>query len=814
MDLLLQDIRYAARKLIRSPGFTLVVITTLALAIGATTAVFSIIDGVLLKPLAFRAPDGLVRVASVGREGKPTSMSYMDFMDYRSRSRLVPAMSAIDQSTENFTAPGAAPLRLRAATVNANFFDLIGVPAIVGRTFASGEDQQGASPTVVLGEGVWRSRFAADQRVIGRTIDLNDKPYTVIGVAPSSINYPHGVDVWLPMIPTTDDLDPANRGAHSLGGIGRLAPGTTPQRAATEISGIAKQLSAQFPETNAEFGGTALPLTEAIVGDVRPALLTMLGCVCFVLLIACANVANLMLVRASSRETEMAVRTALGAGRGRLVRQLITESLLLSFTGAIIGTAVASWVVDAVRTFGPRGVPRLYDVSINPTVLTFTAVVAVASGLLFGLVPAIQSAGMSLGQLLRDSTRGSSGRRGAQRTRGVLVVAEMALAVVLLIGAGLLTRSFVRLMEVNPGYEAEHVVTMSVSLPDKKYPWDNEQIAFANAVIERMRHLPGAQDAALAYGRPLSENGMGITFNRDDRPKTVAGKPNVADIRVVTAGFFSTLKIPIVSGRGLLETDRAGAPAVVVVSQHFAKHFFPNENPIGKHITLGWGRQRSANKADTVSAGGEIVGVAADIKARGAAADAPETIYLPFAQTPISDVSVLIRSTASPALVIGSGRAAIKEVDGNLPVFDEKTMTDAVSDSVGQPRFYTQLLASFAGIALILAALGIYGVISYTVSQRTRELGIRIALGASRGGIINLVVTQGMVLTGTGVVIGLAGAYWLTRLIAKMLFDVPPFDPLTFSAVAVVLLGVAGLASYIPARRAARVDPIIAMRAE
>jgi putative ABC transport system permease protein len=390
----------------------------------------------------------------------------------------------------------------------------------------------------------------------------------------------------------------------------------------------------------------------------------------------------------------------------------------------------------------------------------------------------------------------------------------MALAVVLLIGAGLLTRSFVQLMKVNPGYQPEHVVTMSVSLPDKKYPWDQQQIAFANAVVEQMRRLPGAQDAALAFGRPLSENGMRITFNRDDRPKTPTGKPIVADIRIVSPGFFSTLKIPLIVGRGFVETDRAGAPQVVVVSQHFAAHFFPNENPIGKRITLGWGRQRSADKADTVNAGGEIVGVAADIKARGARADAPETIYLPFAQAPISDLSVLIRSTASTSLVITSARAALKAIDADLPVFDEKTMSDAVSDSIGQPRFYTELLASFAAIALLLATLGIYGVISYTVSQRTRELGIRIALGASRGGIINLVVLQGMLLTGTGVAVGLAGAYWLTRLIATLLFGVPPFDPTTFGVVAVVLLGVAALASYIPARRAALVDPIIAMRAE
>jgi putative ABC transport system permease protein len=814
MDNLLQDIRYAARKLLRTPGFSVVVVATLAVAIGATTAVFSIVDGVLLKPLAFHEPDRLVEVTSIGRDGKPNAMSYLDYADYRARSRLVPEMSAIDETTQNITSNGTDPLRLRAARVNANFFDLVGVRPIAGRTFAKGEDLQSATPTVVLGEAFWRSRFGGDARIIGTTVELNAKPYTVIGVAPSSINYPHGVDAWLPMIPTTDELDPAERGAHFLDGIGRLAPRASVDQARSELAGIAKQLSKAYPESDTDFGAGAQSLTEAVVGDVRPALLIMLGCVGFVLLIACANVANLLLVRASTRETEMAVRTALGAGRSQLVRQLLTESLLLSGVGAIIGIALAAWVVDAVRAFGPRGVPRLYDVSINGTVLLFTAGIALVTGVLFGLIPAMQSAKTSLGQILKDSTRGSSGRRGTQRTRAVLVVTEMALAVILLIGAGLLTRSFVQLMNVNPGYQPEHVVTMSVSLPDKKYPWDHEQIAFANDVVEQMRRLPGAQDAALAFGRPLSQSGMRITFNRDDRPKTPPGKPLLADIRVVTPGFFSTLKIPLAAGRGFLETDRAGAPQVVVVSQRFAKHFFPNENPIGKRITLGWGRQRSADKADTVSAGGEIVGVATDIKARGARADAPETIYLPFEQATITDLSVLIRSTASPGLVISSARAALKGIDPDLPVFDEKTMTDVVSDSVGEPRFYAELLASFAAIALLLATLGIYGVISYAVSQRTRELGIRIALGASRSGIISLVVVQGMLLTATGVGVGLAASYWLTGLIAKLLFGVPSIDPLTFGGVAVVLLGVAAAATFIPARRAALVDPIIAMRTE
>ncbi|HVT37827.1 MAG TPA: ABC transporter permease [Gemmatimonadaceae bacterium] len=814
MDLFLQDVRYAARKLVRSPGFTFVAVTTLALAIGATTAVFSIVNGVLLKPLPFANPEGLVRVASLGRDGKPASMSYLDFMDYRAQSRLVPAMSAMSQSTKNFTAAGSQPMRLNAYRVNANFFDVVGVHPRVGRAFSGGDDKSGAAPVVLVAEGLWKSRFGGDSSIIGRTILLDAKPYTVIGVAPAAINYPKGADVWMPFVPTGDDTDPANRGAHYMRGIGRLASGATADRARADLGQIAAQLARQYPESNAEFGATAIPLRDAIVGNVRTALLVMLGCVGFVLLIACANVANLLLVRASSRESEIAVRAALGAGRMQLMRQLVTESVLLSVSGAAIGTALAAWVLGAVRRFGPAGVPRLDEVSIDGSVLAFTALVAVMTGVLFGLVPAIHALKTNLGQMLRESTRGSSGRRGTQRTRSSLIVTEMALAVILLIGAGLLTRSFVHLMQVNPGYQPEHVVTMSLSLPDKKYPWDNEQIAFGNAIVEQMKALPGAQNAAVGFGRPLSDDGMRVTFNRNDRPRSQPGKRTVADVRVVSPGFFATLGMKMVQGRELLETDRADAPPVLVVSQQFVRKFFPDESPVGKKITLGWGRQRSANKADTVSAGGEIVGVVADIKARGAASDAPETVYLPFAQAPISDMSVLVRSTAPPAVLISAARARIKEVDPDLPIFDVKTMSDAVSESVAQPRFYTILLGSFAAIALLLAALGIYGVISYTVSQRTRELGIRIALGSSQRGVMRLVVGQGMALTGAGVALGLAGSYWLTRLIASLLFGVGAADAPTFGAVAVILLAVAGLASYIPARRAARVDPLIAMRAE
>ena len=813
MDTLLREVRYAARKLLRTPAFTTIVVGTLSLAIGATTAVFSIVNGILLEPLPLRDASRVVAVSSLGRNGDRNPMSYADFMDYRAQSKLVPAMSALDVGTHNLTGATGEPLRLTGARVNANFFGIIVITPILGRGFAPGEDRKNAERTVVLDEGLWRSRFGSDPRIIGRQLAIDGHQYSVIGVAPH-VELPRASDVWLPLIPENGEDDPSNRGAHYLRGVGRLAESATVERAAVELAQIAKQLERQYPATNTHFSATAIPLRDSIVGSVRPALLVMLGGVGFVLLIACANVANLLLVRASTRETEIAVRTALGAGKRQLVRQLVTESMMLALAGCIIGTALAAWAVDAVKAFGPRGVPRLSNVAIDARVLGFSVVVAVITGLLFGLAPALHAAKTNVGQMLKESTRGSSGRRGTRRLRGALVVAEMALAVVLLIGAGLLARSFVALMNVDLGYRPENVVTMSVSLPATKYPWDQEALNFEHALLERVRHLPQVQSAALAFGRPLSENGMRVTFERSDRPHSTPDNRLVADVRAVTPGFFSTLHIPLIAGRALAETDLASSAPVVVVSQAFAKQFYPNENAIGKHIVVGWGRQRSANKADTVSAGGEIVGVVGDIRSLSPTQAPPATIYLDFDQAPISDLSLLVRSTASTAAIVNGSRGAIKEVDGDLPIFDVKTMTEAVSESVSQPRFYATLLGSFAMIALVIAALGIYGVISYAVSQRTRELGIRIALGAQRDRVVRLVIGQGLALTIVGIVVGIVGAAALTRLLASLLFGVTPADPLTFAAVSAVFLIVACLASYLPARRAARVDPIIAMRGE
>ncbi|MGH7655396.1 MAG: ADOP family duplicated permease, partial [Gemmatimonadaceae bacterium] len=808
-----QDLRYAARKLRRTPGFTFVAVATLAIAIGATTSVFSIVNTVLLKPLPFREPGRLVRVASLWR-GRPSAMSYLDYVDYRAQSKLIPAMAAFDVRTQNLTLPNAPPRRLVAARVNANFFSVVGVKPVLGRAFAAPDEVRDGARVAMLSEGLWRSTFGGDSSVIGRSITLNANPVTVVGIAPSTIDYPRGVEIWVPQVPTTDDIDPGNRGSHYLQAVGRLAPGATAEQAKIELGAIADRLARQYPVGDASHGETAIPLRDSIVGNLQKSLYVLLGCVGFVLLIACANVANLLLVRAAIREPEIAVRAAMGASRARIIRQLVTESVLLSVGGAVIGTALAAWIVSTVRAYGPSTVPRLDEVVLDGRVLAFSASVALATGVLFGLVPALHAARANLGELLRDGARGSSGRKGVHRTRNALVVAEMALAVILLVGAGLLSRSFVNLLRTEPGYEPENLVTMSVSLPSKKYPWDAQSIAFANTVIEQMRNLPGATHAAVAQGRPLTYNSSRVSFDRDDRPPAPPGKSTSADLRFISADFFRTIGTKIVQGRDLLETDRAGAPQVLIVSQQFAKEFFPNETAIGKHITLGYGWQRTANVADTATVRGEIVGVAADVDAFGPGSAVVETIYVPFEQTPVPDMSILVRSNAAPASVLNMARARLREIDPDLPVYDAMAMTDALSASVAQPRFYMVLLGSFAGVALLLAALGIYGVVSYAVSQRTRELGIRIALGASRAGVTRLVVSQAIMLTATGVVLGWAGAYALTRFVSTMLFGVGRVDATTFVAVAAVLVAVALIASLVPARRAARVDPLIAMRAE
>ena len=806
---MLQDIRYAVRKLSRTPGFTAIAAFTLALAIGATTAIFSVIDGVLLKPLPFRDPERVVRVTNM-RDGNRMVSSVPDYLDIRTQSKSYSSLAAIDAQAMNLTG-GSEPERVAAARVGAAFWSLLGVTPEIGRGFAPNEDSLSAGRTVMLSDGLWKRRFGADRRIVGKTIALDGNSYTVIGVAPAGFSFPDRPDVWIPLVFSQDDVNPEGRGAHWMGIIGRLAPNVTVAQATSELVTITRRLEQQYPESNTNMTGAVIPMQEYMVGDVRPALYVMLGAVAFVLLIACANVANLLLVRAASRESEMAVRTALGAGSWRIVRQLVIESVLLAGLGGVFGTLLALWGVDLLLAMAPNGLPRINEVSVNGSVLLFTAAVTVLTGVLFGMFPALHTARANVSGMLKDATRGSSGGVASRRARNTLVMAEMALAVVLLVGAGLLIRSFTKLLAVDPGFRAERVVTFAIAAPDTKYGQYAQRRVLATNLIERMKRVPGAQGAAIVTGMPLTNIMMRTSAHIVGTPPERPAERKVTDVAMATPGYFATMGIPLISGRDFTDRDGSGAPVVAIVNQEFVKRYFPNENPIGKRIELGW-EQDTAATGGNMTLGGEIVGVVGNVKRRGLSREVfPET-YASFMQPTFSNFSVVVRSTADPSTVMAAIRAQVRELDRDLPLSELRQVKELVSASVSRPRFYTTILGVFAAIALVLAAVGIYGVISYAVSLRTRELGIRIALGASGRQVSGLVLQQGVGLAIAGVLLGGAGAYWLTRLLSKLLFGVSATDPLTFVGVAALLTAIAAIASFVPARRAAKVDPLLAMR--
>ncbi|HUX33733.1 MAG TPA: ABC transporter permease [Gemmatimonadaceae bacterium] len=813
MNLLFQEFRYAARKLLRAPGFTAIAVLTLALGIGATTAVFSVVYNVLLKPLPYRDAGQLVSVESI-RNGDPMPMSPLDFIDYRQQTRSFASMAAIDRGTINLTGVGSQPVRLRSTRVSASFFGVLGVEAVRGRLFRAGEDKPGAPRVVVLSYGTWRSEFGGDPRVIGQTVSLDGNPYSVIGVTPSWMRYPENTELWVPMQFRPDELDPGNRGAHSLDGIARLAPGVTVQAATRDLGGVAARLATAYPESNAEFGAGAYPLQAQMVQNARAALLMLMGAVAFVLLVACTNVANLLLVRASAREAEMAVRTALGASRWRIVRQLAAESILLAGMGTVAGILLAAWAVDALVAFGPHGLPRLDEVSMDGRAVLFAAVLAVVTGLLFGAAPAIHAVRSDISEMLRGGGRGANGRRHGQRTRHALVVAETALAVVLLVGAGLFLRSFARLLADDPGFKPAHVTTATVSLPANKYRLDRDASSFADRLTARVRALPGVSDVAIGFGRPLYRGHIRTAFEVAGWAPSTPNSRRLTFVRSVSPAYFKLLGIPLDSGRTFTDADRADARQVVVVNEELVRRYFRNgESPIGKHITLGWDRDTLEWGARSM-VGGEIVGVVRDVTEHGPGSKVEPTVYTPFAQVPVTDITVLVQSKGTLASVARGLRAALRDVDPDLPLFDVTTMDAALAESVAEPRFYTMLLSGFAGVALLLAAIGIYGVIAYSVSLRHREIGIRLALGATRARVMRLTLGQGVVLAAAGIPVGLVVAFWLTRYVSGLLFGVGGLDPVTFGVVPLVLMGVAAVASYVPARRAARVDPVVTMRAE
>jgi putative ABC transport system permease protein len=815
METLFQDLRYAFRMLLKRPGFTAVAVLALALGIGANSAIFSVVNGVVLRALPYKDPEGLMMVwsllqAPAGSQEFPVSAA--DFTDWRDQNQVFEQIAAFHSQPFNITGAGE-PEFLGGVRASANLFSLLGIEAKLGRTFLPEEDQPGAGHVVIISHGLWERRFGSDPNIIGQKLTLNDEPYTVVGVMPpgfqfprkgempAGYQFPRQADLYTPLAWTPNQI--GNRGREFLAVIARLKPGVTVAQASADMDGIAERLKQQYPQFNANKEVVIVPLHQQVVSKVRTALLVLLGAVGFVLLIACANVANLLLARAASRQKEIAIRTALGASRSRVIRQLLTESMLLSLTGGTLGLLLSMWGVDLLTAISPANLPRVDTISVDVRVFAFTLAVSLLTGIIFGLVPAIQASKPDVNEALKEGGRASS--VGHNRFRSVLVVSEVALSLVLLIGAGLMIRSFVHLLNSSPGLKPENVLTLDVGLPRTKYTGP-QQAAFFQQVIERLKSLPGVQSAGAVYPLPLSGAEEGMGFGIAGRAALAPGEVYSAGPRWVSPDYFNVMGISLLRGRELTERDGSDSPRVVVINEAMAARYFPDEEPIGRRVAFD-----QVNKAPNWR---EIVGVVGDVKHLALDSDPKPEMYFPFTQFPSFFMTLVVRTSGDPLNLVAAARSEVLAVKNDQPISNVHTMEELLSNSVAQRRFNMLLLSIFAGVALLLAAVGIYGVMSYSVAQRTHELGVRMALGAQTSHVLALVVKQGMTLALAGVGIGLAAAFALTRILASLLYGVSATDPLTFSVIALLLASVALLACYLPARRATKVDPMIALRYE
>ncbi len=808
MSALLHDLRYAVRTLSRAPGFTAVAIMTLSLGIGANTAIFSLVNATLLRDLPYPSAGSIVRVYQTHSEGRSTA-SPSDFVDWRAESKAFTAMAAFHRNSYTLTESGE-PQQIRAAQVTGDFFGVLAVPLALGRAIGASDAEMGAEPTVVLGNEVWRTQFGADPRVIGTRVQLDGSAYTVIGVAAPGFEYPRGAAIWTPRRFSADDLA-TQRGAHYLDVVARLAPEMTVERASTEIAGIAERLAAEYPTTNRETSGTVIPLRESLVGDVRAALYVLLGAVALVLLIACANVANLLVARALSRRRDLALRQAVGASRGRLTRMVLAESLVLAVAGGSIGVLLAAWGTPLLAQLRPDD-PFLQAASIDMRVLLVTMAVSLFTGLLFGIFPALRLVPPhGLSQQLVGGGRGSSVTAEAHRARRVLAISEMMLAFVLLVGAGLLMRSFVALQRTDLGFATDSRLSFTVATPDARYDTPERVESFYTQVIERMRAIPGVEQLGATQALPLSGNSFGITAHSiDGRELPEEEKDRLAtQIRIVRPDFFSAMSIPVVRGRAIEDTDRMGAPGAIVLSESAAELMFPGIEALGHEAVIGTSFGLGRGRA-----GGTVVGVVRDTRDFGADDAQRPMLYLSHAQYPVSTLQFVVQANRAPETLTGPLREAVATVDPQIPVFGVETMESRFSESIAQPRFLMTLLALFAFTAIVLASIGLYGVISYGVSERTREIGIRMALGARQSDVLGMIMRRGWGLGVWGIALGLVAAFAGARMLSAQLYGVQPIDPLTLAAAVLILMPVALLASWIPARRAARVDPAITLRME
>lgn len=810
MDVVWKNLVYSVRMLMKKPGLTAIAIIAMGLGIGANTAIFSVVNTVLLQPLPYDQPEQLVRLATEQRnqalDGRGT-FSVPDFFDVQQSTKTLSYVATAQRSGTIFT-EGGDPERLIGAAVSADYFPLLGVKPILGRVFTRDEDKPGAAPVLLISEGLWRRRFGSDPNIIGREINFGGKT-TVIGIMPAGFEYPisdDNQDFWEPTF-TADFLTRAvreERANRILDVFGRLKPGATIEQAKAELDLLSRQIEQQSPVSNTNVIFNAVSMHEDITRDYRSALLVLLGAVGLVLLIACANVANLLLARAAARQKEVAIRMALGASRGRIASQLLTESVLLSLVGGAVGLLLASWGMDLLIAYGPADVPRLRDVSLDRYVLFFTFGIATLTGVLFGLAPALNASKPDPGRMLNESGRGAA-QGGRNWMRSGLIVSEVALSLMLLVGAGLLIHSFWRLLHTDAGFDPKGVLALDIPLSRATYEKPEQRAAAFQQLIGRIKTVPGVRDASVVSNVPLTDRDIEVSFQVEGREPYKPGEEAVADYTVAGSEYFRTMNIAVLRGRAFTDQDTANSPHVMVVSNAFVKRYFPDEEAVGRRIVFD-GSDKTAR---------EIVGVVADVRRDGLDENVQPEMYVSQLQRPERRMNLVIRTEAGDASQLTqAARAEVKAFDPNQIIWRVQTLDELLSTSVAPRRFNMLLLGIFSGVALVLAAVGLYGVMSYSVSWRTREIGIRMALGAKRADVLRLVVRQGMTMTLIGLALGLVGAFAISRVLRGLLFGVSPTDPLTFVAVSIVLLVVALLACLVPARRATRVDPIIALRTE
>ncbi|MDA2936770.1 ABC transporter permease [Acidobacteria bacterium AH-259-A15] len=804
MSALLQDLRYGVRMLTKNPGFTVVAVLTLALGIGANTAIFSVVNGVLLHPLPYPDSDRLVMLweTYVQKGWFQGSASLPNFTDWRERNQTFEEMAAFRTTGANLSGEDQ-PDRVTVADVTHRFFSILGVETALGRTFLPEEDQPGRAKVVVLSHGLWERRFGADPNTLGQKLMLNGEAATVVGVMPAAFDFPEDIDLWAPLA-----LDSTQRGRRSqfLRVIARLKPALTLEQAQAQMDIIARQLGKEYPRTNRDWGINVLSLYDHTVGTMRPALLILLGAVGFVLLIACANVANLFLARATGREKEMAIRAALGAGRKRIIRQLLTESGVLAVLAGSLGVLLAFWGIDLLLALSPDNLPRMDEVGVDGRVLGFTLIVSLAAGVLFGLAPGLQASKTDLNVSLKEGGR-TSDNSGGQHLRGLLMVSEVALGLVLLIGAGLLIKSFYRLQQVDPGFNPKNLLTLRFSLPRVNYPEEHQIVGFYRQLLERVETLSQVESTGAVHVVPLRGENQSIAIAEEGQPYlTSEGKFITGNYRRVSPNYHRTMEIPLIRGRLFTQQDNAHSSGVVIINETMARRYWPDDDPLGRRFRIATGDEILRT----------IVGVVGDVKHFGLNNETRPEMYVPHSQDSkyALSMALMVRTTRSPESVVAEVRHELQTLDSQLPIYNAESMEKIIFRSVGLHRFTMILVAVFAGAAFLLAAIGIYGVISYSVSQRSHEFGVRMALGAQRTDILKLMLKHGMRLALVGATVGLAGALALTRVMTSLLYEVSPADPTIFSLVASLIILVALLACYFPARRATKVDPMTALRYE